>query len=457
MNQTTLSIGAEFHGRYRVVRPIKAGGMGAVYEVVDTRSDRHRALKVLLPALVQDQNLRAKFEAEAKITSAIESEHLVEVFDAGVDDTTGVPFIVMELLRGDDLDAVTRRGPLAPAVVLTVLAQVALALEKTHALGIVHRDLKPENLFLTYRDDGSPRARIMDFGIAKVVASASATASRLIGTPLYMAPEQVQATSRVGPSVDLYALGQIAFTLLTGKSYWNEEVTKLDVVPFLVHTSRGATIPASKRAAASGVLLPPAFDAWFARATAVDPRERFATAREMIAALTAAIPRTTGPVPAVESATRSQAIALPTIDRAALVHSQPVEPTPKRRGPVFGALAGALLLGAGLLSWQLAARTPTAPVPASGVATITAPAASASTEPVASGEAPTGEPAPVDVTPLSSASAAPPPPDSGTPPMRAPKPGKTPASKPAAAKPSASPPAKAPAPPKPSTQGEGLL
>src|SRR5262245_15002849 len=103
MTLERLAEGTEFHGRYRVSRLIKAGGMGAVYEVFDSRSDRRRALKLLHPSLVADEGIRTKFEAEAKVTGAIESEHLVEVFDAGIDPASQCPFIVMELLRGEDL------------------------------------------------------------------------------------------------------------------------------------------------------------------------------------------------------------------------------------------------------------------------------------------------------------------------------------------------------------------
>ncbi len=216
---SVLRIGARFHTHYEVLSCIKAGGMGAVYEVLDHRTRRRRALKLMLQSIVSDPELRARFSREATVTSDIHSEHIVETFDAGVDPATGAPFLVMELLMGDDLGAVLeKRGSLPPSEVVTLLHQAALALARTHAAGVVHRDLKPENLFVTFRDDGSPRLKVLDFGIAKVVAQSSAAkGTRSLGTPLYMAPEQIKGDAGIGPRADLYALGHIAYTLLAGR------------------------------------------------------------------------------------------------------------------------------------------------------------------------------------------------------------------------------------------------
>src|SRR5262249_49766518 len=149
----------------------KTGGMGAVYEVLDDRTNARRALKVMLPTLIENAELRDRFSLEARVTGDVESDHIVQVYDAGVDEATGMPFIAMDLLRGEDLGALVKRvGPLPAADVMAYLSQAARALDKTHAAGIVHRDLKPENLFLTRRDDGSPCVKILDFGIAKVIA-----------------------------------------------------------------------------------------------------------------------------------------------------------------------------------------------------------------------------------------------------------------------------------------------
>src|SRR5262245_46639039 len=132
-----LAAGEVFADRYRVVRCIAAGGMAAVYEVFDARTERKRALKVLLPALVKDPEVRARFRREARVTGSIESEHIVETSDSGIDPKTGAPFLVMELLRGEDLAAILERsGRLSPADVVAYLFQAALGLDKMHAAGI---------------------------------------------------------------------------------------------------------------------------------------------------------------------------------------------------------------------------------------------------------------------------------------------------------------------------------
>ncbi len=276
-----------FHDRYRIVRLIKAGGMGAVYEAIDTRSDRRRALKVLLPSMLSDDDVRARFDREARVTGTIESDHLVEVSDAGVDPATNAPFIAMELLRGEDVSSILKQsGRIGPGDVVTLLGQAALALDKTHAAGVIHRDLKPDNLFVTRREDGSVKLKVLDFGAAKKLVSEGIGAStRILGTPLYMAPEQARGRPDVGPTVDVYALGHIAFIMLVGRHYWRDEIVQMDVLAFLLKTSCGNPEPATARAARAQVALPPAFDAWFAKATALEPAARFQTAGAAIAAL----------------------------------------------------------------------------------------------------------------------------------------------------------------------------
>jgi serine/threonine-protein kinase len=290
---SVLSPGMVFHGRYQILRCLKAGGMGAVYECVHLKTRKHRALKVMLPQVVADAAMRARFELEARVTAEIESDHIVETFDAGIDDETGAPFLVMELLRGSDLAGIIeKKGPLSPPETVLLLHQAALALDKTHAAGIVHRDLKPENLFLVSTDDGSPRLKILDFGIAKVIADGTQTnrQTAAIGTPLYMSPEQVRGDGRIGPPADVYSLGHIAFTLLTGRAYWDEEQTAMpSIFSFLSEMMRGVIEPPTARAARWGRALPPSFDGWFACATATSPTDRFERASALVAALASVV------------------------------------------------------------------------------------------------------------------------------------------------------------------------
>ena len=289
----SLSKGAVFHDQYEVVRRIDSGAMGTVYEVLDRRTKRRRALKVMLARFVDNPEVTERFRREATVTADVVSEHVVETFDAGVDKSTGLPFLVMELLRGEDLGKVVARGPMPAADVVMLLIQASSAIDRMHAAGVVHRDLKPENLYITRRDDGAPRLKVLDFGIAKVMekAATSATSTRNMGTPVYMSPEQVMGSGNVGPPVDLYAVGHLAFTMLTGQPYWLEDALAFETVyPLLLRIMTGATEAASVRALRNKqVRLPEGFDAWFAKATAHAPEERFRSATASILALATAL------------------------------------------------------------------------------------------------------------------------------------------------------------------------
>jgi serine/threonine-protein kinase len=406
----TLPPDTVFHGRYRVVRCIKAGGMGAVYEVLDEKTNGKRALKVMLPGAVADKDLRARFELEARVTGSVESDHIVRVSDAGVDAVTETPFLVMDLLRGHDLGQVVEEGPpLTAAEAVLYLGQAAMALDKTHAASIVHRDLKPENIFVTRRDDGSISVKVLDFGIAKVMEHRThATGTRAMGTPTYMSPEQIRGDGAIGPATDIYALGQIAYALLVGEEYWHEEaVASNSMFAFFLLAVKGLSEPATVRAQRTRVVtLPEAFDAWFFRACAADPAERFPTAgaavvalaevlevappvalvqalpidaQRAVAALTGAATVVTGPQPParLRSDSRGEDAALPPparlrTDTTATLreHAETlVEPAPRAsslppaappRPRALGVAIGAVALGlAALVAWRVV--TPAAP------------------------------------------------------------------------------------------------
>jgi serine/threonine-protein kinase len=280
--------GEVFHGRYTIVRRMAAGGMGAVYEVVHGGTQRRCAMKVMLPSLVTNEDLRARFQSEATLAARIGSEHIVDVLDAGVDETTGVPFLVMELLEGTELGSrIKKDGAISVAETLALLQQASLALAKTHAAGIIHRDLKPENMFVTRRDDGSPRLKILDFGIARVVAESGHATNHtgMLGTPAYMAPEQIDARAPLGPTADVFALAHVAYTMLVGERYWQEE-SDGGAYRLILDVMAGLPEPPTARALRRrGVVLPAAFDAWFLRATSRKPEDRFPSAAALVAAL----------------------------------------------------------------------------------------------------------------------------------------------------------------------------
>jgi len=219
-----LTTGSVFANEFRIVRPLAEGGMGAVFVVEQLSTGKERALKVMRPGMVNDATMRARFAREARVGAQIESDHVVEVVSAGVDEATNVPWLAMELLRGEHLgDALTRKGHFSLAMVKELFRQLGHALASAHRKGIVHRDLKPENIFLSHsrRHDESSVVKILDFGIARMMQESRATGATLggLGTPLWMAPEQTHG-GNITPATDVWALGLIAFNLLTGRSYW---------------------------------------------------------------------------------------------------------------------------------------------------------------------------------------------------------------------------------------------
>jgi eukaryotic-like serine/threonine-protein kinase len=285
-----LTIGTIFAERYRVERCLAQGGMGEVYEVTHLETERRRALKIMhAHVLLGDDSvdLRERFRRESRVAAHVESEFIVDVFDAGIDEATGQPFLVMELLRGEELgQRLKRLGRIAPEEAAIYLHQTALALDKTHKAAIVHRDIKPGNIFITAREDGQPWIKVLDFGIAKIIAeSTTGAATQALGTPLYMAPEQFDPHARITAAADIYSLGMVAYTLLTGRAYWAPEAKAGGIFALAAIAAHGPREPASARAAARGITLPPGFDAWFARITARDPAQRYPSAIEAVRAL----------------------------------------------------------------------------------------------------------------------------------------------------------------------------
>jgi serine/threonine-protein kinase len=285
-------------GRYKVVDEIGRGGMGIVYRVEHVHTGEPLALKLLVGAARSDPQALKRFKREARTSARIRSEHVVHIGDADTSpELDGSPFFVMELLHGMDVGKyATQHGPLEPAELVALLAQVGSVLETAHGLGIVHRDLKPENLFLHQRKDGTTTAKVLDFGISKFASEDQAletgmTATGLVlGTPLYMAPEQAHGQNdKIAPTTDVWAIGLIAMRLLTGEHYWGaptmaDLMMKIAVLPILPPSERW---PDSKR-------MSPALDAWFLRSCDRDQAKRWPTVamqiRELAAAFGIALP-----------------------------------------------------------------------------------------------------------------------------------------------------------------------
>ncbi len=358
-----LSVGSLFNGRYQITRCIGKGGMGAVYEVVHRDTERRRALKVMLPSKLKREGLRARFKREATVVAAVESEHIADVLDAGIDGETGSPFIVMELLEGEDLAAMLqRRGTLPAEEVVRLLWQASLALDKTHVAGIVHRDLKPENLFVIERDDGTACMKLLDFGLAKVVTgnSTGKTTKGIVGTLVYLAPEQVHGRDRQSGQTDVYALAQIAYTLLTGTPFWSQAVADQNFYGVLVTVSEGAKQSARERAKEHcEIELPEAFDPWFAKATAIEPGDRHESCAALVStlaeALGVALPRgAKQPIPKVTSvADRDDSAALESDDSSATSSFAETATRTGRRTLVVMLGVAVLVVGVGVIALNL--------------------------------------------------------------------------------------------------------
>jgi eukaryotic-like serine/threonine-protein kinase len=284
-----IPVGEIIAGRYELLRVLAQGGMGAIYEARNATTGKRCALKVLLSAQLEPGSPAVRrFLQEARASSAVESDHIVQVFDAGVEETTGAPYLVMELLRGEDLRALSKRlQHLPPELVARLALQAAIGLAKAHDAGIVHRDIKPANLFLTERDGGEFALKIVDFGIAKVRSNAglesqeSLTASgQVIGTPAYMSPEQARGQADAGPDCDVWSLGIVMFELLSGHLPYSSTTPLASLMAAIVTEA----IPPLPRVAP---WVPARLSEIVARCTARDRRVRYRDAGELRDALLA--------------------------------------------------------------------------------------------------------------------------------------------------------------------------
>jgi len=209
-------IGAALEGRYRVDAVIATGGMSTVYRGLDTRLDRPVALKVMDSRYCGDIQFLTRFQREAKAVARLKGDGLVAVYDQGGGAPGDEPpFLVMELIDGGTLRELLReRGPMPPHAVAAVLRPICHGLGVAHAAGLVHRDVKPENVLIS--DDGE--VKIADFGLVRAVAEAGITSTSVIlGTAAYLSPEQV-GTGESDPRSDVYAVGILAYELLTGRT-----------------------------------------------------------------------------------------------------------------------------------------------------------------------------------------------------------------------------------------------
>ena len=441
-----LTEGAIFAQQFRVIRPLAQGGMGAVYMVEQLSTGKKRALKLMLPSAAVIDGTR-RFEQEARTSSLIPSEHVVDVIAAGVEGPEQVPWLAMELLEGESLEAhLLRAGALSATHSYEILLQLAHALSAAHDIDVVHRDIKPDNIFLARaRNAGSEfMVKVLDFGLATIVAADTRNTTAL-GSPLWMAPEQAQQDEPISLATDVWAFGLLAFRMLSGRIFWrasdgslHQLLRELLIDPLPSASQRGAEL--------AGAALPAGFDEWFSRCVARSPSLRFQHARDAWLALEplleaagaqmtrrspfseppiGTVPRTaptglpTGPESASTQLTstdevrafmgqQAPASSLPLSASAGPVSfAAPHTAAPLGKRLIVFALA-ACLLGALLLVWRLnrpAATAMAPPAPVSSVL-VSAPAPAPASEPVTESK-PEAQPEPTVVTSSGSAKAAP--------------------------------------------------
>jgi serine/threonine protein kinase len=270
-------------GKYRLTRLLGRGGMGSVWEGVHDSLGSRVACKFIEPEFVQSFDAVTRFENEARAAASLNSKHVVNVYDHGVS-ADGRPYIVMEYLKGESLDArIAKLGTVPLQAVAMIVRQISLALFRAHEKGIIHRDLKPENVFLVWDDeDQADLVKVVDFGIAKFkdnkagITSATKTGA-ILGTPYYMSPEQARGLKDIDSRSDIWSLGVIAYQALTGQIPFDGEA----VGDLLVKICTEDPTPPSEL----NPTLPPAIDHWMARALCREPNLRFQDAREMAEAL----------------------------------------------------------------------------------------------------------------------------------------------------------------------------
>jgi serine/threonine protein kinase len=318
----------------RLVAPLGAGAMGSVWSAQDEKLGRLVAVKFIAPGGAIHESALPRFQREATLIAKLKSPHVVQIFGHGVAGD-GTPYIEMEMLEGKTLlETISGTGPLPLGRAAEILDQLARALTAAHALGIVHRDIKPSNLFLIDAAGYDVFVKVVDFGIAREVDGEDVTltkAGSVIGTPLYMSAEQLTGTGTVDKRSDLWAAAVVTYEMIVGQTPFQGT----NAAALAVAVERGV-FPAPSQVVSN---LPPAIDAWFEKALARDPADRFASAEEMARSFRRVVDAAAlGDAPTVE-----QPLA-----RSATSGSGPVAPQPRSRfgglAPIAGVVAGGLVV-----------------------------------------------------------------------------------------------------------------
>jgi len=351
---SSLVTGSLIAGKFRVVRELGVGGMGAVYEVEHELTKHRRALKVLRPGASGD--VVERFVREASAAARIGSAHVAQTFDAGrLDD--GSPYLLMELLEGETIeDRLLRAGPIAQGELADLVHQACDGVHAAHLAGIIHRDLKPGNLFIESRD-GRPFVKILDFGISKfdegrTGAPGLTKDGSVMGTPHYMAPEQVLGSVSIDARTDVYALGVILYECACGSRPF--EAGSVQHLAVLIHEGRPVPLEQRKPSLAG------AFCDVVRRAMAPEAQERFATAQALADAL---------------APLREQVIRMESGAGGSDMLPRPAGPPRARRARALGGIALAVVVAGGAAVGSLARSRGSAAItpPSPGTVAITPP------------------------------------------------------------------------------------
>jgi serine/threonine protein kinase len=271
-------------GRYRLERELGRGAMGMVWAAMHTTLAQRVAIKLIASDKARSSEARQRFALEAKAAARLRSRHVVQVYDDG-ETPDGTPYIVMEYLEGQTLEErLEARPDMGLGEAVRIATHVGRALARAHAQGVVHRDLKPGNIFIAKSDDDELGwlAKVLDFGVAKVLNEPSATRTgTIVGTPLFMSPEQIRGAAQVDHRADLYSLGMVFYNMVTG-SHAFDGPSYSDVLVAICTQS----LPDIRSVAP---WLPPAVGSWFDKACAREREARFQSADEMIEALQEAV------------------------------------------------------------------------------------------------------------------------------------------------------------------------
>jgi eukaryotic-like serine/threonine-protein kinase len=347
----TASLINQTIGNYRVVSLLGEGGMGVVYLAQHPVIGRKVAIKLLHTALARDQDIVSRFFNEARAIHMIAHENIVEILDFG-QTTDGQPYFIMEYLTGESLSDAVGRGAMPADDVTTIGAQMCRALGAAHAKGIVHRDLKPHNVQLVDKGDGALHVKILDFGVAKILASPDGAQSvktrtgSLMGTPLYMSPEQCKGSGTLDHRTDIYSLGVMLFEMLAGRPPFIAEGVgelfakhMLEEPPYLIDCAP---------------TVPPQMAAAIMKSLSKEPRDRFQTMEEFRKALVgevklAAVPRPGGTRP-LSTSTGAQTLpprASTTLSSATSEIDEGLAQPARRRRliAIVGGLAAAVVIG----------------------------------------------------------------------------------------------------------------